>query len=78
MASKTKVSKGDIQKGYKRVNITLSIQEFDLLSICAEFDSIEHTTKAKSILMKEVNKEAKRIIEKEKYIPKSQRGIKAI
>lgn len=78
MAAKTKVTKKDLIKGVKRVNITLSIQEFDLLNVVSEYNNIEHTTQAKSILMKEVIRESERIIKKEKYVPKAQRGEKLI
>jgi len=78
MAAKTKVTKSDLKKGVKRVNITLTIAQFDLLNIIAEFKGIEHTTAAKSILIPEIQKESKRILTVEKYTPKSQRGIKLL
>ncbi|MFA5235082.1 MAG: hypothetical protein WC390_11845 [Sulfurimonas sp.] len=78
MAGKTKVTKKDLKKGTKRVNITLSIKEFDSLSTIAEFKGIEHTTAAKMLLIPEINKEIKRILVTEKYTPENQRGIKAL
>lgn len=78
MATKTKVTKKNIQQDKKRVNLTLSIEEFDLLNLIAEFRSAEHTSVAKTLLMPEVRKEAKRILNVEKYVPKSQRGLKLL
>lgn len=79
MATKTKVTKEDLNRGYKRVNITLTIEEFDKLTIISEYKGIDHhTTAAKSLLIPEINKEAKRILVTEKYIPKTQRGLKAL
>lgn len=76
MPARSKVSKKDLQKSTKRVNLTLSITEFDKLNLIAEFRGMEHTSIAKMLLIPEINKEAKRILTVEKYTPKSQRGIK--
>lgn len=78
MAAKTKVTKADLKKGVKRVNITLTIAEFDKLGIIAEYKGIQATSVAKSLLMPELEKEAKRILVTEKYVPKNQRGLKLL
>lgn len=78
MPAKKKVSKKDIQKRTKRVNLTLSIEEFDSLNLIAEFRGIEHTSAAKMLLIPEITKEAERILKKEHYVPKSQRGLKIL
>jgi hypothetical protein len=78
MAAKTKVTKADLKKGVKRVNITLTISEFDKLGIIAEYKGIQATSVAKSLLMPELEKEAKRILVTEKYVPKNQRGLKLL
>lgn len=78
MAAKTKVTKADLKKGVKRVNITLTISEFDKLGIIAEYKGIQATSIAKSLLMPELEKEAKRILVTEKYVPKNQRGLKLL
>jgi hypothetical protein len=76
MPAKKTVSKKDIEKRTKRVNLTLSIEEFDKLNLIAEFRGMEHTSIAKMMLIPEINKEATRILKVEKYVPKSQRGLK--
>lgn len=78
MPAAKKVTKKDIQKKTKRVNLTLSISDFDKLNLIAEFRGMEHTSIAKMLLIPEIDKEAKRILEKEHYVPKSQRGIKLL
>jgi hypothetical protein len=78
MAAKTKVTKSDLKKGVKRVNITLTISEFDKLVLIAEYKGIQATSVAKSLLMPELEKEAKRILVTEKYVPKNQRGLKLL
>jgi hypothetical protein len=78
MPARSKVSKKDLQKSTKRVNLTLSIEEFDKLNLIAEFRGKEHTSIAKMLLIPEINKEAKRILTVEKYVPKSQRGMKLL
>lgn len=78
MAAKTKVSKADLNRGVKRVNLTLTIEEFDKLAVIAEFKGTEHTTAAKTLLIPEINREAKRILVTEKYVPKNQRGLKIL
>ncbi len=75
MAAKTKITEKDLKRKTKRVNLTFTIEEFDLLSIISESKGIEHTTCAKSILIPEINRIAKNLLIKEKYIPKTQRGL---
>lgn len=78
MAGKGKVTKADLKKGTKRVNITFTISEFDELSIYAEYKGLQATTAAKSLLLPELKKEVHRILKVEKYVPKSQRGLKML
>lgn len=78
MAAKGKVTKADLKKGTKRVNITFTITEFDELSIYAEYKGLQATTAAKSLLLPELKKEIHKILKVEKYVPKVQRGIKAL
>ncbi len=76
MAAKSKVTKEDLKKNKKRVNITLDIKMFDLLCVIAESKNTNHTTIAKMLLCPEIERVAKDLLDKKKYIPKSQRGIK--
>lgn len=78
MPENTKVTKKDIEKKTKRVNLTLTIEEFDSLNLIAEFRGIEHTSAAKMLLIPEMQKEASRILKVEKYVPKAQRGMKIL
>ena len=78
MAAKVKMNKSVIKAGFKRVNLKLSIAEYDNLSIYAEAKNIPATTAAKSLLMPILEKEVETLLEKEKYVPKAARGIKAL
>lgn len=78
MAAKVKMNKSVIKAGFKRVNLKLSIAEYDNLAIYAEAKNIPATTAAKSLLMPTLEKEVETLLKKEKYVPKAERGIKAL
>jgi hypothetical protein len=78
MAAKVKMNKTVIKAGFKRVNLKLSIAEYDKLSIYAEAKNIPATTAAKSLLMPIIEKEVETLLKKEKYVPKAARGISVL
>lgn len=78
MAAKVKMNKAVLKAGKKRVNLVLTIQEYDKLSIYAEAKNIPTTTAAKSLLMPKLESEVETLLKKEKYVPKAARGIKAL
>lgn len=78
MAAKVKMNKTVIKAGFKRVNLKLSIAEYDKLSIYAKAKNIPATTAAKSLLMPIIEKEVETLLKKEKYVPKAARGISAL
>lgn len=67
------ITKKDLENGMKRVNLTLSISEFDDLHLVSEYKKINFTTLACSYVVQAARDEAKRI-RKEGYIPEAQRG----
>lgn len=67
------VGKKDIEAGNKRVNLTLSIPEFDDLFLVAEHQKISFTSLACSWVVQRSREEAARI-RKSGYIPIAQRG----
>lgn len=73
MRKKPAVTKADLQAGKKRVNLTLSIPEFDDLFLVAEYNKINYTTLANSLVIKETRAEAAKI-RKTDYVPIAQRG----
>lgn len=62
----------ELYLGKKRVNLTLSLMQFDDLFICAEFKNIPFTTLAQSWVIEKSREEAKKIL-KNGYIPIAQR-----
>jgi len=78
MPAKVKMNKTILKAGFKRVNLKLSIAEYDQLSIYAEAKNIPATTAAKSLLMPIVEKEVETLLKKEKYVSKAARGMKAL
>ena len=67
------VTRQDIERGGKRVNICLSIKEFDDLLLCAEFNGVVPGTIAASWLKMRIRDEAA-AVRKSKDVPKAQRG----
>jgi hypothetical protein len=76
MSEKTKITKKNIETERKRVNLTLDLKTFDLLFLIAEAKNTNHTTIAKMLLTPEIERVAKDLFEKQKYVPKAQRGLK--
>lgn len=70
----TRVTKRDLESGRKRVNMSLSIPEFDDLNLVAEYQKIDFTTLAHSWVTVRARDEAGKI-RKTDYVPESQRGL---
>ena len=68
-----KITKDDIERNVKRVNISMSIQEFDNLALCAEFNKMNTGTYAASRL-KIMSREESGRIRKSGYVPIAMRG----
>jgi hypothetical protein len=67
------VTKDDIEKNVKRVNICLSIREFDDLALCAEYNKMPTGTLAASWVKMRSSIESLQI-RKSKYVPIAMRG----
>lgn len=63
----------EIDSGKKRVNLTLSLSEYDDLHLTAEHQNITLTTLACSWVVQRAREEAGKI-RKSGYVPKAQRG----
>ena len=70
---KSALSGRDIDAGRKRINLTLSIEEFNDLLIVAEKQKMEFTTLAGSWVRQRATEESARIL-KSGYIPIASRG----
>lgn len=68
-----KVTKNDIKRGIKRLNISLSIKDIDNLKIVSESQKLKPTTLAGSWVALRAKKEASELL-KSGYMPKVSRG----
>ena len=73
MPKAPKVTRQDIERGGKRVNISLSIKEYDDLMLCAEYNNLMPGAIAASWLKMRVRDESA-AIRRTKYVPIAQRG----
>lgn len=67
------ITKKDLESGSKRVNMTLTIREFEELCLCAEYQKIEYTSLSHSWVVQRSRDESAKI-RKSGYVPESQRG----
>jgi hypothetical protein len=72
---RAKVIKGDIERGFKRVNLSLSIEDMENLLLVSEFNGdVRPTALASSWVKKRAAIESSLIL-KGGYVPKASRGI---
>lgn len=71
---RSNIKKRDFETGMKRVNICLTLSEFDDLNLVAEYNGFSHNGScARHIVITDLRKKVE-LIRKIGYVPKAQRG----